>query len=163
MLLKINGGDMWDPNNWIPCDHEHRIYADDTLETYAIVDAIDYPYLAQFRWSLHSVKVGGEGRSTKRYLRRCVSTFHGPDGEQYVSPIHGHVVRNRNRTQKNVFLHQEVMERKGDKPPTPRHVIIDHIDRDSMHCRRHNLEWETKSGNARNSRNGKSQKVLREG
>lgn len=156
---------MWDPNTWVLDQHEHRIYADETLEVYAVVDAIDYPYLSQFRWSLHTkLERGVRGnRGTKKYLRRAVSTFHGPDGENYVSPIHGHVVRNRNRTTKNLFLHQAVMERKGDKPPTPAHKYIDHIDQDSMNCRRENLEWETKSGNTLNNRNGKSPKVLRKG
>lgn len=162
--------DMWDPNTWSdPDDREYRIYAPD-LETYALVSAIDYPYLCQFSWSIHTVNIGKRDRSAhanvrkRLYLRRGVSIFNGPDGEPYVSPIHGHVVRHRNRTQKNVFLHQEVIERMGTPPPSPLHTLIDHIDRDTMNCRRWNLEWETKSGNTLNSeRGGKPKQVFRNG
>lgn len=148
---------MWDPRTWgSPDDREYRIYAPD-LETFALVSAIDYPYLCRFSWSIHTVNVGRKDRSQfanvrkKLYLRRGVSTFHAPDGERYESPIHGHIVRHRNRTQKNVFLHQEVMDRMGILPPTPEHVLIDHKNRNTLDCRRENLHWETHSGNTRNA------------
>lgn len=154
VLRVIPGSDMWDPNNWVDDGHEHRIYADETLEVFAVVDAIDYPYLCQYRWSIHSVDLGNGRRDTRRkkfYLRRGVSIFHAPDGEKYESPIHGHMVRHRNRTQKNVFLHQEVVDRMGLLPPSPLHTRIDHRDRDTMNCRRYNLAWATNSENVKNS------------
>jgi hypothetical protein len=158
-MIRIVGDDMWDPNNWVESDYEHRIYADDTLLLYAVVDAIDYPYLSQFKWSVHSVDLGtraGKPRKTstrkKLYLRRGVSVFHAPDSGTYVSPEHGYVVRARNRTQHNLFLHQEIVARMGLKPATSEHKIIDHKDRDTLNCRRNNLHWATYSGNRDNGR-----------
>lgn len=156
-MLKIVGPDIWDPNNWVPDDYECRIYGDASLEQYAIVDAIDYPYLCQFRWSIHSVNIGRSNRTVfgntrkKLYLRRGVSEFYAPDGAKYESPFTGYVVRHRNRVQKTVFLHQEVMRRMGVLPPSPLHILIDHKDRNSWNCRRENLHWQTKSGNALNA------------
>lgn len=156
MLLKVEGPDIWDPNNWDQDEHEHRIYGDQSLETYAVVDAIDYPYLCQFKWSIHTFRIGKRGSTAfsntrkKFYLRRGVSEFHGPDGERYESPFTGYVVRHRNRVQRTVFLHQEIMQRMGALPPTPKHVIIDHKDRNTWNCRRENLHWLTRSGNALN-------------
>jgi HNH endonuclease len=153
MLLRLEGPDIWDPNTWVPDEYEHRIYGDETLERYAIVDAIDYPYLCQFKWSVHSVNYGalGTGRARKKfYLRRGVSEFYDSDGEPYESPITGKIIRNRRRVQRTEFLHQAVMRRMGIEPPTANHVIIDHRDRDTMNCRRSNLYWETHAGNQLN-------------
>lgn len=142
--------DMWDPRTWAADDHEHRIYADETLEVYAVVDAIDYPFLVQWKWSVHTLRVHSTLARKKFYLRRVQTTFFGPDGSPYESIYTGKLVRNRNRITQNVFLHTEVMRRKGTPPPTPDHKIIDHCDRDTMNCRRANLEWQTHKGNSDN-------------
>ena len=159
-LIKIRDGDPFDPNNWEPSDHEHRIYADESLEIYAVVDWVDYIYLCRFKWSVHVTRVHRGDKSTARhqlYLRRSVTEFWAPDGEPYESPLSGKIVRNRHRTTRTLFLHQEVMERKGDVPPSSDHNIIDHEDRDSLNCRRSNLRWLTVLDNRQNNeyRNGK--------
>lgn len=121
------------------------------------MDAIDYPYLCRFKWSIHSINIGKKNRGVlentrkKLYLRRGVSEFYGPDGEPYESPHTGYIVRHRRRVQRTEFLHQAVMRRMGIKPPTPKHTIIDHKDRNTWNCRRTNLHWQTHSGNTLNA------------
>jgi hypothetical protein len=148
-MLRIVGDDMWDPRNWVPDDHEHRIYADESLETYAIVDARWYPYLCRFKWSIHDMRKHLKGFT---YLRRTITVFHGPDGEPYESPTSGKIVRNRKRTVYNRFLHQEVMLLTGIPQPTPEHTEVDHKSRNTLDCREGNLEWATRAMQVINSR-----------
>jgi hypothetical protein len=146
--------DMWNPNTWELDRHEHRIYADETLELYAVVDAKWYPILCQWKWSIHTIKVHRGAIKTPRkqfYLRRTETTFHAPDGESYISPIHGYEVRHRHRTARTVFLHQQVMRLAGIEPPSPEHIHIDHEDRDTMNCREGNLKWTTVQENRDNN------------
>lgn len=138
--------DPWDPNNWEECDHEHRIYGCADLSIYAVVDAVDYPLLSRYRWSVHKSK-----RMRWPYLRRNISVFHGPDGSPYESEFTGRLERNRNRTQYTRFLHTDVLLLAGIPQPTPQHKEGDHKDRDVMNCRRTNLQWATRSMNVTNS------------
>ena len=151
---------MWDPNTWVPDQHEHRIYADETLETYAIVDAKWYPYLCRFKWSIHDKRKAARGHI---YLRRTVCVFHGPDGEPYESPTSGKIVRHRRRTVFNRFLHTEIMLLTGRLPPTPEHDEVDHVDRNQLNCLEDNLIWATRSMNVKNSNNAIRSKNLRRG
>lgn len=147
-MLKIVGDDMWDPNNWVEDDHEHRIYADETLEIYAVVDAIDYPYLSQFKWSVHDRKKAARGHI---YLKRNSCEFLEKDGEPYESRITGTMVRNRKRIVRTVFLHQDIMRRMKKRKPTKLHKEVDHRNRRMLDCRRKNLRWATRKQQVINS------------
>lgn len=114
-------GDPFDPTTWTADDYEYRIYADDKLSLYAVVDAIDYSYLVRWRWIKHYSR----GR-TKVYLKR---TMH--EGTRI------------DRVQKTLFLHQAIMQRSGLVRPSPFHVLPDHINGNSLDCRRDNLRWAT--------------------
>lgn len=149
-LIQIPKGDPFDPNNWILDDHECRIYADESLEIYAVVDWIDYIALCQYKWSIHSFRVRSNTVRRKFYLRRALAKIIAPEGEKYQSPTSGKIVRNQHRIQSNLFLHQAVMQRMGVPPPTPNHKMIDHKDRETMNCRRSNLEWATAKSNGNN-------------
>lgn len=148
MLEVIPGLDPWDPNNWRPSTHEFRIYADESLDIYAVVDAKWYPHLCKYKWSIHDRRKHLRGFT---YLRRTICEFHEPDGEPYVSHFSGKVVRNRKRTVFNRFLHTEVMLLSGKEPPTPDHDEVDHFDRDPLNCREENLEWATRQMQIANS------------
>ena len=127
MLISESPNDLsfLDPNNWplLP-PHEFRIYGDDRLQTWAVVDEIDYHFLIQWKWSW---KVSNGGK--KKYLRRNVQTMiEGGSGGHYVNPETGNEVRNRLRVQQTLFLHTVVMLRKGIAPPSPAHTIVDHLN-----------------------------------
>ena len=135
--------DPFDPNTWVPDDHEYRIYASDDLSLYAIVDAIDYPYLVRWRWNamrFHSDRRWS--RKDKLYLRRGLD--YREDGVRKV---------------RTVLLHVEVMRLSGKPPPTNAHVLVGHADDDSLNCRRVNLVWVTPSENNKAMyQNGRSRK-----
>lgn len=139
---------MWDPNTWVD-GHEHRVYADEGLEHYCVVDAIDYPWCVQWLWSIHNRKKWE--RTGRFYLRRSITEFHATDGESFVSPVHGHMVRHRNRTTRTRMLHVEILIRMGAVPPSDKHTEGDHIDRKWWNCRRNNLRWATRQEQVINS------------
>jgi len=156
-LIAAPKGDPFDPNNWIKDDHEHRIYADETLELYAVVDWIDYIELCKYRWSVHT-KNYGRYKRPQVYLRRSVNEEIG-SARRYECFITGKILENRQRIVRTLFLHQAVMQRMRILPPSPDHNIINHRDRNSMNCRRSNLFWATHLENSHNrSRNGRAWK-----
>lgn len=64
------------------------------------------------------------------------------------TPSPGYAVRSvRGRL---IFLHKEVLRRSFVMPPSPRHIIGDHIDGDRFNNTRPNLRWATAQMNARN-------------
>ncbi len=151
--------DMWDPNTWVLDDHEHRVYADETLEHYCIVDANVYPHLVQWKWSIHQ-----RGRFERRghfYLRRSITEFHMPDGPRYENQL-GYEVRNRHRTTFTRFLHVEILLFNKVPQPTPEHNEGDHINRNTRDCRLSNLKWATRLEQVHNSNYQENMRRARE-
>lgn len=143
MVIRINGGDPFDPNNWVPDDYEHRIYATDDLSLYVVVSAIDYPWLVQWKWTPHDLR--RYERTGLLYLKRIITEFTDPEGPKYISPHTGKLVRNFHRVQRTRFIHQEIMLRTGIPQPTPAHKEVDHIlPKRTWDCRRENLQWATR-------------------
>lgn len=130
--------DDWDPNVIMteaakPC----RIYGDDKGEIFALVDAIDYQWLVQWRWSPKWSR-----GNRKVYLRRNVQTT---IAKQWTDPETGLAIRNR--VQRTLFLHTAVAERAGILPPSEYHVLLDHRNGNGLDCRRTNIRWVTKQQN----------------
>lgn len=142
-MICIEADDFLDPNNWKPCNHEHRIYADDAASIYVIVSAIDYAWLCQWRWTLHNPRA--YERTGQLYLKRVITEFTMPEGPKYISPLSGKLVRNQHRIQRARFIHQEIMLRTGIPQPTPEHREVDHRNRRTIDCTRDNLKWATRS------------------
>lgn len=106
---------------------ECRIYLDNKGEIFCVVDADDYEWLSKYRWAAI------RSRSRWKVYAARSTRLSGREGPQT-----------------RIYMHKEILERAGIKPPTPAHVIGDHKDGDSLNNRKRNLEWETRSGNARN-------------
>lgn len=124
----------WDPNILFNQEHEWRVYADDYANDYAVVDQIDYQYHIQWRWKLKKSKSSKGTKDVKIYLARS-----------------GHEGTREGRICSTIFLHTEVMNRKGDiKPKTNQKIIVDHADSDGFNCRRNNLRYATLSFNRKN-------------
>ena len=135
MLHECSPGGPWiedafgDPT---PTEHEHRIYGDDNASIYAIVDEVDYAWALQWAWS---PKYSRGGR--KVYLRRV--------SHERIGDTH------RDRVQRTVWLHVEILRRTGAIPPSLFHTIADHFPHsDGLNCRRSNLRWATPSMNRKN-------------
>ena len=120
-----------------PC----RIYAP-CGELFALVDEIDFAWASQWRWSAKWSRGG-----TKVYLRRVAHLTTQPD--DYVDGR-----RVRYRLQQTIWLHREIILRKGDVPPSPAHTLVDHENGDELDCRRENLRWATPAMNRANARVG---------
>lgn len=106
---------------------ECRIYLDEKGEVYCVVDEEDYAWAQRWKWGYVTNRTG-----LKFYASRS-TRLHGRSGPQI-----------------RIFLHKAILVRTGKVPPSPKHVIGDHRDGDSLNNRRVNLEWETPAGNARN-------------
>lgn len=130
--------DWHDPNTW-PAPDVCHVYSDTREGAYSIVDAIDFPWVTRWLWSVKYSR--GE---KKFYLRRNMQTGSGREG----------------RTQHTRFLRTEIMLRTGIKPPTPEHKLVDHRDGDGMNCRRSNLRWATHSMNVTNARGSHAHDVV---
>jgi HNH endonuclease len=130
--------DPFDLAAWpIPPASPGRIYGTPDLDLWALVDSIDYAWAAQWTWSV----LRRPGRQP--YLRRQAG------GTRRINPVNGIVER---FPQPIFYLHVESMKRTGIPPPCPEHLLVDHIDVDSLNCTRQNLRWATYSINNRNRR-----------
>lgn len=123
---------MTDPYDIPAVSPPGRIYSDDTLTIYAVVDPQDM-VLTQHRWLINNPHPTRNGK--KKYFRR--SRGSGRPGK-YQSPL---------------YLHVEIMKRTGIPPPTKQHKLVDHIDGNEWNCRRSNLAWSTHAHN-NSKRNG---------
>lgn len=109
-----------------------RIYGRTDASLWAIVDEEDYHYLIQWRWSYARTVRG------KYYIQRRTGNS--------MKKFCGGFVHMRG-FKRGIYLHHEIMARKGDVPPSPAHKIRDHINGNSLDCRRENLRWATISQN----------------
>jgi hypothetical protein len=104
-------------------ERPRQIFLDRYCAIFALVSPEDYAFSTQWRW-----KWNWDRTKQKRYAIRCVRQ------------------RGRNVT---IYLHKEICSRKG-APPSEQHHIGDHLNGESLDCRRDNLDWATKSMNRRN-------------
>lgn len=127
--------DGLDPTTWEPREPA-RLYLDNRLERYALLDEIDFVWASRWRWYAKHEK-----RRRKLYACRNAKTGGG----------------HADRTNFTVRLHVEIMKRKEPKPERPDGAVLipDHVNGNSLDCRRENLVWATYSENARSARRRK--------
>jgi len=108
-----------------------RIYLDrDASELFCLVDAEDYDWAIQWRWSFTPDRHKRKFYATRTTKARKISpnTF-------------------------KIYMHKAILiDRKKEKPPSPQHTIGDHRDGDSLNDQRGNLRWFTPSQNRRTAR-----------
>ena len=123
-------GDPFVDDEWcLVDDYEYRIYLDDRLDSYAVVDFEDYQWATKWRW--HISYWNG-----KPYVRRSASQWKFGVRQTAIS----------------YYLHIEIIKRFDPFQPTVRHKLVDHRDGDSLNCRRSNLRWATHRMNVLNIR-----------
>lgn len=98
---------------------------------YFKVDDDGLSYFTQWRWHWRYDK-----RGKKPYATRSTQV----DG--------------KNRT---LYLHVEIHKRRRKRRPSARHVLVDHIDGDTLNCTRDNLRWASHDQNRKNV-NGSAKK-----
>ena len=98
-------------------------------ELFAVVDIVDYEWAKQWKWQYKTSKKR-PGKPVKYYASRKLNMAGG-----------------RSAT---VWLHKEICKRANGRPPSPAHIIGDHLDGQSLNCRRLNLDWATPSENRQN-------------
>lgn len=119
--------DWLDPNTW-GVDLPYRaLWIDPLRNLFAIVDREDYDWALQWTWSSTPSK-----RGENIYVTRS-TRLEGANGPQT-----------------KLYLHKEILKRTFALPPSPEHIIADHINANSLDNRRRNLRWATPSGNAIN-------------
>jgi hypothetical protein len=105
-----------------PC----RIYGGGLADVEALVDEEDYLFFTRWFWLPRE-------RKKKLYLARSSGVYNC--GRLYVV---------------SVYLHIEILTRAEGPPPTRNRVICDHLNGNSLDCRRQNLRWVTKRQNNQN-------------
>lgn len=119
--------DPWDPNYW-PGPQVCRLYLDNRLESFLVLDDVDFWWACRWRWHVNKPHKNRYGR--KQYAVRSPGS-----GGNYKPKI---------------YLHVAIMGRTGILPPSPEHVFVDHIDGNEFNCCRANLRWATAVMNNRN-------------
>lgn len=130
------GRDPFDPRNWPEYwrGTQSLPLGDGCNAPVILLDWTDYQWAIRWRWAWVTSKQG-LNRRHKVYGRR--NTTRGVKGSNLW-----------------VWLHKEICEREHGPAPSLFHSIADHIDGDTLNCRRSNLRWATPAENRANVQRG---------
>lgn len=105
-----------------------RVWLDPNNNLFVIVDQCDLAFAQSYLWTPIASK-SGPNRTPKWYARRS-------------GYVPGRTI--------NIWLHKEILLRAKGPPPSKAATIGDHLNGNSLDCRRCNLRWSTSSENRRN-------------
>lgn len=125
MYLFSDHVELWGP---APLPYQPAICLSDRFDIHALVSEEDYDWARRWHWSLKYAS-GIKCAFDKMYAYRQIRI---------------------GAKKQTVWLHREVAWRKLGPPPSPLHTMSDHLNGDSLDCRRENLRWATASQNAKN-------------
>lgn len=111
-------------NEVIP--HQFRLYAGANADYACLVDEEDWHHFTRWMWEPQFNK-------DKVYFRRSLT--------RRVSGVRQHGT---------IYLHIEIQKRAEGPPPTRRRCLVDHLNGNTLDCRRINLRWATRLENNRN-------------
>jgi hypothetical protein len=125
MFLFDDHAHLWGP---APAT-EPFVCLSDRFDVHAIVSEEDYDWVRRWKWA-YKYAAGIKCSLDKMYAYRQVTVGGGK--------------------RETIWLHREITWRKLGPPPSPLHTMSDHLNGDSLDCRRKNLRWATPSMNAKN-------------
>lgn len=138
MFLFDDHESLWGP---APAYGPPAISLSDRWDLHALVDEEDLAWSRQWKWN-HTTGSGGRIADIA-YLtgakKRGVNT----------DKVYAKRSTRAQGRAVSLYLHREICLRAYGQPPSDRHVA-DHLNGDSLDCRRENLRWATLSQNAKN-------------
>lgn len=134
MYLFADHEDLWGP---APALEQAAVSLSDRWCLQALISPEDIERARQWKWC-HTYGSGGR-IADKATLTGAIRRGANPDK----------IYARRTTRDKTLWLHREVCFRRWGPPPGPAYVA-DHLNGDSLDCRRENLEWATLSQNAKN-------------
>lgn len=134
MFLFAGHEDIWGP---APAYGPPAVSLSDRWCLQALIDEIDVEWARQWKWC-HTYGSGGKIKDKAR-LTGAIRRGANPDK----------VYARRSTNSATLWLHREICIRAYGPPPGPK-FISDHLNGDSLDCRRENLRWATLSMNAKN-------------
>lgn len=116
--------DPFDPRGWPEPVPFKTIWLRPEENLFCVVDDEDHAWATQWLWAPHPNSTGNKFYATRT----------GREGGK----------------KPRIYMHKEILLRACGAPPSPRHVIGDHLDGNSLNNRRSNLRWATPSENNKN-------------
>lgn len=125
MYLFADHEHLWGP---APAYEQPAVSLSDRWCLQALISDEDVEWAAQWKWSYKWAAGAKCNKIGKLYARRGITM---PEVKTF-------------------WLHREVCWRAYGPPPSKKHTMADHLNGDSLDCRRENLRWATPSMNRKN-------------